>query len=358
MSWRQRLQDGLPPPFRPRPHRAAVARLDLNESPFPPEGDELRAMQQALVGLELNRYPDNDATALREALAARWQVEPDEILLGNGSIEIIATLMTAFRRPEPRLLLPAPTFDQYSALASLHGYQVLSVPLDERFQIDERATLEAIVRHRPALALFACPNNPTGNGYPPALLERLAAQMDAAFVVDEAYADFAPRSLLARAPKSPGLFVLRSLSKVGLAGLRIGALVGARAALVEIDRARLPFNVGALSQAVACAALSFGGRIDARASAIVRLRQTLASELARIPGLIVYPSEANFILVRTPGDAGKVRERLLARGVAIRDVSAAPALAGCLRITVGAAEDNHRCVEELAAALAGPALAG
>jgi histidinol-phosphate aminotransferase len=178
--------------------------------------------------------------------------------------------------------------------------------------------------------------------------------MDAAFVVDEAYADFAPLNLLSRAPVSPGLFVLRSLSKVGLAGLRVGALVGARQAIAEVDRARLPFNLSALSQAAACAALSFGARMDARAAAIVRMRQALASDLAQIPGLLVYPSDANFILVRTPCDAGKLREHLLGRGVAVRDVSAAPALAGCLRITVGTTEDNRRCTDELATALALP----
>jgi histidinol-phosphate aminotransferase len=353
MTWSQNLQGGLPPHFSPRPHRDSVARLDLNECPFPPEPDELRAMQSSLLGLELNRYPDSSATALREVLAARWQVAPDEMLLGNGSIEIVAMLMTAFRRPGSRLLLPVPTFDQYTALASLHGYQVVPVPLDDRFCIDEPATLEAIARHRPALALFASPNNPTGNCHPPAVLERLAARMDAAFVVDEAYADFAPHSLLRRAPASPGLFVLRSLSKVGLAGLRVGALVGARAAIAEIDRARLPFNLSAVSQAVACTALSFGQRMSTRASTIVRLRQALASDLAQIPGLRVYPSDANFILVRAPREAGKLREHLLASGVAVRDVSAVPGLTGCLRITVGTAQDNRRCVEELADALEG-----
>jgi histidinol-phosphate aminotransferase len=352
VSWREHLQDGLPPRLRPRGHEGSVARLDLNESPFPPDADELRALQHALIGLELNRYPDNRATAVRAALARRWGVAADEILVGNGSIEIVAMLMTAFRRPGARLLLPVPTFDQFGALASLHGYQVVPVPLDDTFQVDERTTLEAIDRHRPALAFFASPNNPTGTCLSPAVLQRLADRMDAAFVVDEAYADFAGQSLVRRAPAAAGLFVMRSLSKVGLAGLRLGALVGPRTAIAEIDRARLPFNVSALSQAAACAALSARTRMGARVSTIVRLRERLAGDLAQIAGVHVYPSDANFLLVRTSADAGELCQDLFARGVAVRDVSGLPALAGCLRITVGTARDNRRCVEALATALA------
>jgi histidinol-phosphate aminotransferase len=356
VSWREHLQPGLPPRLGPPRRDARIARLDLNEGPFPPEADELRAIQRALTGLELNRYPDNDATALRAALAGRWGVATDEILVGNGSIEIVATLMTAFRRPGARLLLPVPTFDQFGALAALHGYQLVPVPLDYRFQIDEARTAEAIDRHRPALAFFASPNNPTGNCFSAVVLDRLARRMDAAFVVDEAYADFAGQSLLPRALAGTGLFVMRSLSKVGLAGLRLGALVGPRAAIAEIDRARLSFNVSALSQAAACAGLSFPARMEARVATVVRLRRRLAGALARLPGLRVYPSDANFILVRTSGDAGHLCKDLLARGVAVRDVSGLPALAGCLRITVGTARDNRRCLEGLATALAGRAV--
>jgi histidinol-phosphate aminotransferase len=352
MSWRALLQDGLPPRARLRHPGNELARLDLNEAPFPPDPDELSALMRALLDVDLNRYPDDGAPALRAALAAQWHVSPDEILMGNGSIEIVATLMTAFRRPGARLLLPAPTFDQFGSLARLHGYELVHVPLDDRFQVDEPRTLAAIDRHRPTLAFFASPNNPTGSCLSPAALQRLARRMEAVFVVDEAYADFAGQSLLPRAPVEPGLFVMRSLSKVGLAGVRLGALVGARAAIAEIDRARLPFNVSALAQAAGCAALAFPTRTAARVSAIVRLRRTLASALAQLPGLRVYPSDANFLLVRTPGDAAELCRQLLARGVAVRDVSGSPALAGCLRITVGTAQDNRRCVEALAAVLA------
>jgi histidinol-phosphate aminotransferase len=349
MSWRERLADHLPPRLRPRPTGVGLARLDFNEAAVPPSAEELAAYREALVGLELHRYPDDDATALRRALAARWGVAPEELLVGNGSLEVLATLMTAFRRPGARLLYPVPTFDQYAALAALHGFEGLPVPLGAGFQIDEPATLAAIERHRPPLAFFASPNNPTGNRFPGALLERLARRMEGAFVVDEAYADFAGRSLLPGALAVPGLFVLRSLSKLGLAGLRLGVLVGAREAIAELDRARLPFAVGAVTQALGCAALSRPAALDGRVAAIVGLRRTLEADLRQVPGLTVYPSEANFLLVRGSGDAAVLAEGLLARGVAVRDVSTLPGLTGCLRITVGSGDENRRCVEALVA---------
>jgi histidinol-phosphate aminotransferase len=342
----------MPSPFRRAAPLIGMARLDLNEGVFPPDPDELEAMRDALDDVEFNRYPGDGAPALRAALAAHWKVADDEILAGNGSIEIAAMLMLAFRRPGAKLLLPVPTFEQFGALASLHGYEIVPLALDESFRIDEASAFAAIERHRPALAFFASPNNPTGNAFPPDLLERLAIRMDAAFVVDEAYADYAgyaPRSLLSRAPAVPGLFVMRTLSKIGLAGLRLGALIGDKAALAEIDRARLPFNVSVQSQALGCAALRFPERMAARVAAIVRLRQSLAAGLSRLPGLRVYPSDANFLLLRTQGDAAGLCGRLRAREVAVRDVSGLPGLAGCLRITVGTEEENRRVLRALAA---------
>jgi histidinol-phosphate aminotransferase len=329
----------------PRPTGAALARLDFNEAPLPPGPEELSAVREALAAVELNRYPDDAATALRRCMAARWGVAPEEILVGNGSMEVMAILMTASsRRPGARVLFPIPTFDQYATLAALHGFTCVPVPLGPDFQIDEPATAAAIDRERPVLAFFASPNNPTGNSFPAELLERLARRMDGAFVVDEAYADFAGQSLLPGALAVPGLFVMRSLSKLGFAGLRVGALVGAREAIAEIGRARLPFNLGAVAQALGCAALSHPAALDARLSAIVGLRGELEAALRRIPGVTVYPSRTNFLLVR--GDAGML-ERLRARGVMVRDVSALPGLAGCVRISVGTADENRRCVDAL-----------
>jgi histidinol-phosphate aminotransferase len=351
MSWREHLQNALPPSPPARAPGDGLIHLDLNEGAFAPTGREAAALQRALESVPLNRYPDDSATELRGALARKWHVDPEEILVGNGSIEIIACLMLALRRPGAHVLFPVPTFEQYAVLAAAHGLGCIPVPLGPHFRLDEGLVVEAIDRQRPVLGFFASPNNPTGNTLDGTILQRLARRMGGVLVVDEAYADFAGRTLLPLVRETEGLFVMRSLSKVGLAGLRIGALVGPREAIAAIRRARLPFSVGAASQALGCAALGFSDVIEARVRMVVEIRQELETELRRIPGIIVYPSEANFLLVRLPGQAHTVVDRMRADRVSIRDVSMLPALERCVRITVGSRDDNRRCVEALHHAL-------
>ena len=293
---------------------------------------------------------------LREALARRWGVEPDELLLGNGSVEeLIAILMTASARgtagARAKVLYPDPTFNQYESLARAYGAEPMPVPLDAAFHLDEGRFAEAIVGSGPALAFFASPNNPTGNRFDPATLIRLARLLDAAFVVDEAYADFAGETLIPRLGDTPGLFVMRSLSKIGLAGLRLGALLGPRDAIAELDKVRLPWNVNAVSIALGCATLRHLGRLERRIAETISLRHELAQGLRSLPDLEVYPSETNFILVRTPLDASAVFQGLLARGVLVKNVSQPGLLNGCLRITVGTSLDNERCLRALRAAM-------
>jgi histidinol-phosphate aminotransferase len=294
---------------------------------------------------------------LREALARRWGVEPDEILLGNGSEEIISILTIAFGgaggggEGGARVLYPDPTFNQYEALARAYGAEPVPVPLDEGFRLDERRFADAIAQARPALAFFASPNNPTANRFDADVLCRLAGAMDAAFVIDEAYADFSGQSLIPRIRATPGLFVTRSLSKIGLAGLRLGALLGPRQAIAELDKVRLPWNVNVVSIALACAMLRHPERLEARIRETVALRGDLERSLRAIPELVVYPSDTNFLLVRTPADAGAVFSALLAHGVLVKNVSAPGLLERCLRITVGTALENERCARALRAAI-------
>jgi histidinol-phosphate aminotransferase len=225
------------------------------------------------------------------------------------------------------------------------------IPLDANFQLDEPRIAQTIDREHPALAIFASPNNPTGNRFDPEVLERLARRMDAAFVVDEAYADFDGRTMLARWRATPGLFVLRSLSKVGLAGLRLGALVGPRDAIAQLDKVRLPWNVSAIAIALGCAALACPGFIERRIRTVVDLRRGFEAQLRQLPGLAVYPSDANFLLVRVPRDASGIARRLARSAVFVKDVSRPGLLDRCLRITVGTAPENERCVAALGAAI-------
>jgi histidinol-phosphate aminotransferase len=226
------------------------------------------------------------------------------------------------------------------------------VPLDGAFHLDEAALAAAVRRDRPSLAFFATPNNPTGNRFDPAVLERLARQMDAVLVADEAYGDFGGSTLIPRIREVPGLFVMRSLSKIGFAAMRLGALVGPREAIAQLDKVRLPYNVNAVSIALACAALDPPERLDARIRKIADRRRELEEGLRAIPGLTVFPSDSNFVLLRTPGDAKPVFDRLLERGVLVRYLSRPGPLERCLRITAGTPEENDTCLRALREAVA------
>jgi histidinol-phosphate aminotransferase len=360
MSWKDHLREavwGLSV-YRPFDYAAAPAdlvRLDANESPYALERDELEAVQAELARVDFHRYPEVSGRPLREALARWWKVEPDRILLGNGSDEIIAILIAAFgggRHGAPgTVLFPVPTFGEYEQIALAHGARPLPVPLDGRFQLDEARLAETIRRERPALGFFATPNNPTGNRFDGGTLERLAGQMDAVLVADEAYGDFGGDTMLPRVDEVPGLFVMRSLSKIGLAALRLGALVGPREAVAELDKVRLPYNVNAASQALACAVLGRPDLLAARIRRVAERRRELEAGLRELPGVTVFPSDANFVLIRTPGDAKQVWERLLQRRVLVRNLSRPGPLEGCLRITAGTAEENETCLRALRAAL-------
>ena len=365
MSWLEHLRPELAglSPLRLHDYAAdggRLARLDCNELPFPVSEDELRDFHAVFGELSLHRYPDVSGAPLRQVLAARWGVTPDQILLGNGSIEALALLMTAFgggaSGKPPSVLYPDPSFPHYEIIARTNGFRPIAIPLDRIFRLDERRFAAAIDEHRPAVVIFASPNNPTGNLFDPKVLERLARRTDAAFVVDEAYVDFAgagdcASTMIPRISEIPGLFVMRTFSKIGFAGLRVGALVGAPNAIAELDKVRLPWNLNATSLALAKVILSRPKRLRLRVESAIGLRRALDAELHGIPGITVFPSEANFILVRTPLPARLLFERLLARGILVKDVSKAAPLDRCLRITIGTTSENARCVQALRDAL-------
>lgn len=351
MSWRDHLRESIWALAAYRPFDSAspdLVRLDANESAYPLDEEELEALREEVGRLSLHRYPEVSGRPLREALAKRWKVSPDQILLGTGSDEIVAILVTAFGGGSPaKVLFPTPTFGEYESIALVHGSTPLPVPLDRRFQLDELRLLETIRRERPGLGFFASPNNPTGNRFDAGTMERIARQMDAVFVADEAYADFGRHTMTPLLGEIPGLFVMRSLSKIGLAGLRLGALLGPKEAIAQLDKVRLPFNANSASIAFACALLAHPARLDARIQRIVERRQELEAGLRLIPQLTVFPTDSNFVLVRTSGDSQPVFDGLLKRGVLIRNLSRPGPLERCLRITAGTSEENEICLRAL-----------
>ncbi len=360
MSWKEHLRPavlGLSH-YRPFDYASAppdLVRLDANEAAYPLDPEEMALFQAELAKVAFHRYPEVSGKPLREALARRWGVRPEQILLGNGSDEIISILVTAFGggqggRPA-RVLFPTPTFGEYESVALAHGAVPLPVPLDARFQLDEPALADAIRRERPALAFFASPNNPTGNRFDQAAMERLARAMEGVCVVDEAYGDFGGATQVRRVNEVPGLFVMRTLSKIGLAALRLGALVGPAEAIDELDKVRLPYNVNTVSLALASAALARPERLDRRIRELAERRRELEAGLRSLEALTVFPSDSNFVLVRAP-DAPAVFAALLARGVIVRNLSRPGPLQGCLRITAGTHEENEACLRALRAVLA------
>jgi len=326
----------------PRPPNI-VAKLDANELPYGlPE--EIRArLGAALAEVALERYPDPGATALRALLAAEHGVAGDQLTFGNGSDELIAMLCNAFAGP---ILYPSPTFVYYKLAAVARGLPTVEVPLTPRFELDEAAVHAAIARERPSVAFLALPNNPTGTLWRMALaLELAAAHRDTVIVSDEAYAAYSGTTNLPALAAHPNLVVMRTLSKVGLAGLRVGYAISAPAVAHVLEKVRPPYNLSALDQRAAELMLAPDVRAwcTARAADVVAERARLAIALGRSGE--VFPSAANLLLVRF-ANARATWEKLAAAGVLVRLFDAGP-LAGCLRITVGTPAENDRLLAAL-----------
>ena len=353
MSWRDHLRESIPAlgVYRPFDYASSpreLVRLDANESPFPLEPAEREEVARVATAVAYHRYPEVSGRPLREALARRWKVRPEQIIVGNGSDEIIAILVTAFGRAGAKVLFPTPTFGEFEGIALAHGAAPLGVPLDRHFQLDEPRLVDAVRSERPSLAFFASPNNPTGNRFDAAVIERVARAMDGVCVADEAYADFTGGTMLPLVGEIPGFCVMRTLSKIGFAALRVGALVAPPELAAELDKVRLPYNVNAVSQAIACWALDAPGFLETRLAHIAASQRELDRGLRKLPGLEVFPSDANFVLVRTRTmDAKALWDALLARGVLVRNLSRPGPLENCLRITAGTPQENARCLETL-----------
>jgi histidinol-phosphate aminotransferase len=271
------------------------------------------------------------------------------IVLGNGSDELIHLLAIAVARPGSVMLGVEPSFVMFRLLAAVAGMRYVGVPLTSGFDIDAAATLAAIEQHQPALVFIAYPNNPTGNLFAADDIACIIAAAPGIVVVDEAYHAFAGASFMPRLAEFPNLVVMRTLSKLGLAGLRLGLVAGRSAWLKSIDKVRLPYNVNVLTQLVASEVLRHADVLDAQAAAIRGERARLTAELRRLPGVEAYASEANFILFRM-ADADQVFSGLKQRGVLIKNLNGThPLLTGCLRVTVGTPGENAQFLSALAA---------
>jgi histidinol-phosphate aminotransferase len=332
-------------------------KLDANESPFALSKAAHEAML-ATVTRELHRYPDAGSSQLREVLAQRLGVDGSELAFGNGSDELLGLLCAAFGEPRKKgklasVLYPWPGFVVYKTAAIAHGMLPIEAPLGPRFEADEDALLRAVEREQPNLVFLATPNNPTGTVWPRSTIAKLLVQHDNVItVVDEAYLAYAEgRSCIDLALTHPHCLVLQTLSKIGMAGLRVGYLIGRREVIAEVEKVRPPYNLNTLSQRAAAVLLrDHHADIDAQAQKVKSERIRLQTGLASLDRVEVFPSDANFFLVRLP-NASHVYEALAERGVVVRNFDRPGPLAGCLRITVGTPEENNWLLDALRACL-------
>lgn len=335
------------------PDAVGVIKLDAMENPYSWPEPVKREWLERLRDVAINRYPDPSARTLRSALARLVALPAGiDLLLGNGSDELIQLILMGVARAGGTVLAPVPTFVMYQMIATFVGMKFVGVPLGSDFALDQEAMLSAIETHKPEVVFLAYPNNPTGNLFDAAQIQAILQAAPGLVVVDEAYHAFALQSFIDRLSHYENLLVLRTLSKQGLAGLRLGMLAGDPAWLAEFDKLRLPYNINVLTQATAEFAVAHVQILDDQASRIRRDRELLFRDLQRLPGVHVWPSAANFLLFRTAKSGTAVFAELRKQGVLIKNLSAAGgALSNCLRVTVGTAEENAVFLETLADAL-------
>jgi len=328
-----------------------LLKLDAMENPFSLPPDLQRELGERLGRAAINRYPNQCVSEVAAALAQHIGLPAGcKLMVGNGSDELIDILSVACSVSGAKVLAPLPGFVMYAMSAQLRGLEFVGVPLTADFELDEVAMLAAIETHRPAITYIAYPNNPTANLWDDAVIDRIVAaigQQDGLVVFDEAYQPFASRSWLQRMAAHPHVLVLRTLSKFGLAGVRLGFLCGHSALIEQIDKVRPPYNVSVLNAEAALFALEHA-EVYAQQAAVLRAeREGLQAALRDIPGVHSWPSEANMILVRVP-DSKRTFEGMKAGGVLVKHIATLhPLLANCLRLTVGTPYENTRMLRAL-----------
>ncbi len=330
---------------------AGLIKLDAMENPYDFPASLQDALLVRLSMASLNRYPSADATELKTAIRDAMNIPADlDILLGNGSDEIIQIIAMALAKPGATLLSVEPAFVMFKMIATFCGLKYVGVPLKSDFEIDVDTVLAAIQRDSPAVTFIAYPNNPTGNLFARDSIERIinaCEKNNGLVVIDEAYFAFSSESFLHDIAKYPNAVLMRTVSKLGLAGARLGILIGRRKWLQEFDKLRLPYNINVLTQAAATFAMEHYDALLDQAKLITDERTRLAAALSAISGIDVFPSQANFLLIRVT-DASRVFLRLVSRKILVKNPSQShPLLANTLRLTIGTPAENDAMISAL-----------
>ena len=330
---------------------SGLIKLDAMENPYTFPSELKHSWLERLSTVEINRYPDPHASELKAALHRQLELPPQaSIVVGNGSDELIHMLCLAFNRPGAKVLTPAPSFAVYPLAARAVNMRYVGVPLEaESFELRPEIFIEAIKEQQPSLVFIASPNNPTGNRFRNEDIRAIAEHTNGLVVLDEAYWRFAQSNSIKALFDLENIVFMHTLSKIGLAGVRLGALIGQRKWLDPLERVRMPYNVGSLTQATACFALENDRYFQVQVDEICLARTELFADLVAIPGVKAWPSETNFILFRVEKGGPKVHRALLDAGVAVKNLHGAHEyLANCLRVSVGTPEENGIFIEKLA----------
>ena len=335
------------------PDASGFVKLDAMENPYTWPQALQEEWLSTLKDISLNRYPEPNPTQLKAQLSQRFDDGREvDIICGNGSDELIQLITLAIAKPDACVLTVSPSFSMYQIIAQTLGVDCHTIGLTDDFNLDLPATVAAIEQFDPALIFLAYPNNPTGNLWDKEDIKKIIQVCDGLVVVDEAYGPFTEHSFSDQLDIYSNLLLLRTASKLGLAGIRFGWLAGDQEIISGLNKLRLPYNINALTQATLQFALNNFDIFAQQAQQIRSSRTELFHQLSSLPGIQPYPSEANFILCKLiNADADKVFNNLLAQKVLIKNLSQQEGLANCLRITVGTEEENQTCCQALQKAI-------
>ena len=322
-------------------------KLHANENPFPPSKELLDLFSASLQKLQLNRYPDPDSKALKDSIANRLDIKTERLVIGNGSDEIILFLLQVFCQEGDTIIFPEPTFAMYSIIAQSLSIKSASISLDSQWNFNADVLLRSAEENNSRIIFLSYPNNPTGNCFSDIQVQKVIESFQGIVVIDEAYHDFSRKSFINQIEEHNNLVVLRSLSKIGLAALRVGFGVADPLVINEINKVRLPYNSNTISQTFAEHLTTNFEAVQEQIDSIVDERHRLLGELQKIESVTAFPSDSNFILFKTEKSANNIFTYLSKNGILVRNLSSHPKLNNCLRVTVGTKSENDRFLSKL-----------
>ncbi len=322
-------------------------KLHANESPYPPSPEILKRVFIRLNELELNRYPDPECRCLKQAIANKTGALPEQIIIGNGSDELIQYLMQVLCDEGDCIAFPDPTFAMYGITANCLGLSPVHFPLSDNWDFEAQSALEVLAKNKARLVFLSYPNNPTGNCFSEQPIQQIIEEFDGIVVIDEAYQDFSGKTFLNQMEKHNNLVVLRSLSKIGLAGLRIGYGIFPTILAEQVNKVRLPYNSNTLSQLVATELLNDFTCVQNQINSIIEERDRVMGELSKLSPIITYPSNSNFILFMVPSGGESIFDKLKENNILVRNLNSHPKLNNCLRVTIGTKQQNNQFLGQL-----------